>query len=329
MSGGGSGPGRDQRGPMERLVRIAAVLANRGARGVGRDELLKVAGFDGADAASQLSRELRHLSNQGWQIDNIAGPGEDARYRMTTVDNRLRVLLDPEQQTALRRAVLLADRDDLVTRLGLPAGARPTEVEPGSLVGQVGAATLPALSTVARAVRERAVLRFRYKGVDREVHPASLRSKNGTWYLGGVESADLVVGGPVKAFVVARMGDPDAGAPGSAEPVATARHIGLHPMTWEIDPPMDVVLATSPQFEPDVRRWLGEPFQVDSVPGADDADADAVQMTYRVTNRAALRTRLNELGRRVRIVGPARFREEVVAALRRAAGVEDTEVGER
>src|SRR3546814_3710392 len=46
-------------------------------------------------------------------------------YRMVTVDNRLRVALTPAQQRALQRAVLLADRDDLVQRLGLPDSERP------------------------------------------------------------------------------------------------------------------------------------------------------------------------------------------------------------
>ncbi|WP_181407449.1 hypothetical protein [Nocardioides sambongensis] len=43
-------------------------------------------------------------------------------------------------------------------------------------------------------------------------------------------------------------------------------------------------------------------------------------LTYRVTNREALRARLNELGRRVWIEGPEDVRREVVTALARAAG---------
>ncbi|WP_181407450.1 WYL domain-containing protein [Nocardioides sambongensis] len=251
------GPGRDQRGPMERLVRIAAVLAAAGPAGVHRDRLLRLAGFEGADPASQLSRELRHLTNQGWQIDNIAESGDDAVYAMTTVDNRLRLRLSPAQQTQLRRAVLLADRDDLVSRLGLPADARPKDVAATVPAVRDGAGS--ALSTVIRAVRDRAVLRFGYKGTARVVHPESLRSQNGTWYLRGLEDAAVEAGGPVKAFVVARMSAVDAGEPGSAGAVPSVRHTGLHPMTWEIDPPVQVVLRADRAYEPDVRRWLGTP----------------------------------------------------------------------
>ncbi|MEQ6901334.1 WYL domain-containing protein [Nocardioides sp. YIM 152588] len=310
------GPGRDQRGPMERLVRIAAVLRAAGPAGVHRDRLLALAGFDGKDAASQLARELRHLTNQGWQIDNLAEAGEDAVYAMTTVDNRLRVRLTPEQQTQLRRAVLLADRDDLVTRLGLPRDARPAEV--AAQVSPAAEELDAAVAVVVPAVRDRAVLRFGYKGLPRVVHPESVQARNGTWYLRGIEDAALDAGGPVKTFVVTRMVDPEAGPAGSARPVPSVRHAGLHPMTWEIDPPVEVALRTSLAFEPDVRRWLGDPIEIEDDGGA----AWGVRMTYRVTNRAALRDRLNELGRRVRIEGPEEVRREVLDALAVAAGLD-------
>jgi predicted DNA-binding transcriptional regulator YafY len=313
------GPGRDQREPMERLVRIAAVLGVAGKAGVPRERLLRIAGFEGTAAADQLSRELRHLTRQGWQIENIAAPGEDAVYRMTTVDNRLRVRLTPQQQTALRRAVLLADRADLVKRLGLPEASRPAEVE--ARVPAAGAAEPAALTSVVRAVRDRCLLHFGYKGTPRVVHPESLRSQNGTWYLRGVEDADLAGGRvdetTVKSFVVGRMSDPEIGEPGSAAVVPSVRHTGLHPMTWEIDDPVEVTLRTTADYEDDVRRWLGEPASVTPEAGA---PAGRVLMRYRVTNRAALRTRLNELGRRVQLVGPDEVRQEVVAALAAAAG---------
>jgi hypothetical protein len=114
------------------------------------------------------------------------------------------------------------------------------------------------------------------------------------------------------------MKDPEVGAPGSARALPAVHHTGLHPMTWEIDPPVEVSLQTTADFEPDVRRWLGEPLSVERVPGEGE---DAVLIRYRVTHRAALRARLNELGRRVRIVGPEDVRAEVVAELAAAAGV--------
>lgn len=308
------GPGRDQRAPMERLVRIAAALHVNRRLGVDGDTLAAVAGFDGVDKMTQLKRELRHLENQGWQIENIAPPGDSAVYRMTTVDNRLRVRLTPEQQAALRTAALVADRGDLVQRLGLPASSRPAEVAEPSLAAPAVAGARPeALTLVLDAVRARCVLRFGYKGVARVVHPESVRNQNGVWYLRGVEDVDLATGA-VKTFVVSRMVEVATGAPGSARQVEPVHHHALHPMSWEIDPPIDVVLATSATYEPDVVRWLGEPV-------ARAVDGDEVEMTYRVTHRAALRARVYELGRRVRVVGPEEIRSELLAELATAARV--------
>lgn len=304
--------GRDQRGPMERLVRIAAALHVNRRLGVDGDTLAAVAGFDGVDRMTQLKRELRHLENQGWQIENIAPPGDFAVYRMTTVDNRLRVRLTPGQQAALRTAALVADRGDLVQRLGLPASSRPAEVaEPAPAAPTLAGARPEALTRVVDAVRARCLLRFGYKGVARVVHPESVRNQNGVWYLRGVEDADLAPGA-VKTFVVSRMVEVVAGAPGSARQVEPVRHHELHPMTWEIDPPIDVVLATSTTFEPDVVRWLGEP-------AARSVEGDEVEMTYRVTHRAALRARVYELGRRVRVLGPEEVRSEMLEELAAAA----------
>ncbi|HWJ81372.1 MAG TPA: WYL domain-containing protein [Nocardioides sp.] len=303
------GPGRDQRAPMERLVRIAAVLHAHGRAGVSGADLAEVAEFTGEERMDQLARELRHLRSQGWSIVNVAEPGDPAHYVMETVDNRLTVRLTPGQQRALQQAVLVADRGDLVRRLGLPESARPVDVVP-PIVPLASAGE--ALSAVVRATSQRARLRFTYKGTQRVVHPESVRSQNGTWYLRGREDgADTV-----KTFVVSRMSEVSVDPAGSAERVGSVRHPGLHPMSWEIDPPVDVELRTTPDFEPDVRRWLGEPAGV-------RADGGSVVLRYRVTNRGAFRNRLYEMGRRVELLGPPEVRAEVLAELRRLAGHEE------
>ena len=291
---------------MERLVRIAAMLQAHPEHGVSGKVLEGVAGFaGGADPGTQLKREIRHLENQGWRIENLAPAGENAIYKMTTVDNRFRFRLTPAQQAALRRAVLMAHRADLVQRLGLPEQTWTSDV--ADLPTVVAASTPADLGLVVDAVRDRQVLRFTYKGVARVVHPDSVRNQNSVWYLRGVEEtdlADLVV----KAFVVTRMTDVDADAPGSAQVLPAVRHTGLHPMSWEIDPPVEVTFRAPARFEADVRRWLGEPLAVEPV-------GDDVHLRYRVTNRAALRTRLIELGNRVRIVGPDDVRAVKAAGL--------------
>ena len=303
-------PGRDQRAPMERLVRIAATLRERGVVGETGERLAEIAGFDGERPMDQLKRDIRSLTDQGWQIDNIAGQGEPARYRMRTVDNRLRVRLTPPQQRALQRAVLLADRDDLVGRLGLGDSGGSAR-EAGVVAGVPTTGHDASLDTVLRAVRMGSLVRFTYKGTPRVVHPESVRSQNGTWYLRGQE--DGADDAPVKAFVVARMSDVSADPPRTARPVRAARHPGLHPMSWEIDPPIEVTLRTTTEHQPDVRRWLGDP-------AAEHVAGEQVTMRYVVTNRAALRQRLYELGRRVVLVGPEEIRSELLDELRELKG---------
>lgn len=306
-----SNAGRAQREPMERLVRLMSVLHQGGRVGVEASVLVDVAGFgDTKDPTSALGREFRHLRDLGWQIENVGGTGLDGRYRMTTVDNRLRLRLTPGQQAALLRAVVLADRQDLAERLGLGdvraggfetvAGAAPSAADTA-----LGTSLGTSLGTVLAAVKMARLLRFRYKGTDRLVHPESVKTQNGTWYLGGHEEGD----DRPKWFVVSRMSDVVADPPGSAAPLPPARHTGLHPMTWEIDPPVEVTLRAAADYVPDVRRWLGEPQSI-----------DGDRLVYRVTNRAALRVRLYELGPRVELVGPPEVKQELLDELAFMAG---------
>lgn len=284
----------------------------------------RVAGFPASQGHDQLKREIRHLERQGWRIENIAPAGSPAVYRMTTVDNRLRVRLTLGQQAALRRAVLLADRGDLAQRLGLtdddavtPAESGGSGVSGASVPAAVQVAAPAALGAVVDAVRDQRVLRFGYKGSPRVVHPASVRNQDGVWYLRGIEDGDLdAADGPiVKTFVVSRMLGVASGEARSAQPPPQVRHPELHPMSWEIDPPVEVTLRAPAGYAPDVRRWLGEPLGV-------EADGDDVLLRYRVTHRAALHARLVELDDRVRIDGPMQAQADLVAFLGAARGTE-------
>lgn len=297
---------------MQRIIGFMALLheARRAGRpGVPAADLIRLAGWeDAGDPISAVNRDLNHLRGQGWRIENISEPGLPAVFRMTAVDNRLKLRLSPGQQAALLRAVLLADRADLGERLDLPAAAVPDL--PGAAIASDDD---PTLNTVIAAVRSSARLRFRYSGTPRTVHPESLRTQQTKWYLRGhEEGSDLV-----KSFVVGRMSEVYADAPGSATPLAAGagagHRTGLHPMTWEIDPPVDVTLRTLAAYTADVVRWLG-------TPQASTTDGDDELLTYRVTHRAAMRSRIHQLGTRVRVVGPDDFRAELLDELATMAG---------
>lgn len=287
-------------------MRIASVLSHAGTAGVSGETLAEVAEFTGTgDRITQLNKDLNHLRAQGWLIDNVAPPGEPAHFRMTSVDNRLRVKLTAPQQAALRRAVLVADRADLADRLGLAADDRPDDVPTTH-----GAQARPAaLSQVTDSVQRSRLLHFSYKGKDRTVHPQSLQVRGTTWYLSGCEDGDDVL----KAFVVSRMEGVRTDPPGTATRPDVAPRNSIHPMTWEVDPPIDVTLRTPDHHAPDVVRWLGRPVTERSTDGE-------TELVYRVTNRAALRSRIYLLGTRVRVARPDEVRDEILEDLSRMAG---------
>lgn len=293
---------------MERIIGFMALLHDarrRGAAGVPAEVLARSAGWqDAKDPISAVNRDLNYLRGLGWRIENISAKGLPAVFRMTSVDNRLKLALTAGQQSALRRAVLLADRADLADQLDLPADATPQP-----LAARLSLADDPTLTRVVAAVRTKSRLRFRYNGSDRLVHPVSLRTQQGTWYLRAVEDGADVV----KRFVVSRMSDVDADAPGSAAAVDDSEPESLHPLAWEVDEPSEVVLRTPPMYADDVRRWLGAPLAVV------EAGEESI-LTYRVTHRAAMRARIHQLGTRVRVEGPAEFRDELLAELATMAG---------
>ena len=216
--------------------------------------------------------------------------------------------------------MLLVGRGDLADRLGLSGDEQPADV-----VATVKASDHAALDTVLRAVRQRSLLHFRYKGTQRIVHPHSLSTYTTQWYLRGREDGDETI----KTYAVGRMSDVRADAPGTAARPQVSRHTGLHPMSWEIDPPVDVTLRTAPEYVDDVRRWLGEPLAPPAVEPASVVEVRApasletsnpVELVYRVTNRAAFRARIYQLGTRVTIVGPDEVRQEIVDELAAMAG---------
>ena len=287
---------------MERLVRMAAVLWAAGRDGVGVDRLAKVAGFTSTDAPTrreQVARELRHLERQGWRVINTAGVGSPAHYRMETVDNRVALHLSRAQAAALQRAALVADRTDLVDRLGL-SGSRPATDTPIRVQDSPAAE----LELVLDAVRHRCVLAFRYKGAPRRAHPQAVRRRGGTWYLWAVEDDAL----EAKWFAVSRMDEVELEAPGSARRLDEAPRWSFDPLSWSVDSPTQVIVSAEPQYRADVVSLLGRP-------SFEHEDAGELQLTFTTSNWTAARARVYELGPRVRVLGSDEFRSSLVREL--------------
>lgn len=304
-----SGKNRNQEA-VERLFRLVVKLQDAGPDGLSADRLIRVAGFDAeqaADAGSQLAREFRHLRRAGWQIDNVAATGEPGHYVLRNMDVRMRVRLTPEQQAALRRAALLANREDLADRLGLPSQAAGTSITSGTVQTQPDLE----LETVLSALSRHALLRFRYKHTSREVHPAGVEVEYGKWYLHARENGQE----QTKRFRISRMSAVEADESGTAEVIRAVEHSSLQPLHWQVDPPVQVTVRTAGQYLADVHRWLAEP----AIQNPPDP-AGRVVLQYEVTNRAALRSRIYELGSRIEVLGPPEIRSEIIADLERMSG---------
>lgn len=302
--------GRDQLAPIERLVRILAVLDGAGAAGATQERLLGAAqyGADAPDAQRRmLNKDISYLNGAGWDIQNVAESGTDARYVLQARDIRLRVELTPSEQAELARVGRVAGIEEFADYVGTdtsppehpsgpatPPGEHPPDIK---------------LAMCLEAAARRRVVQFMYKGRPRTVHPRVVQPGPSGWYLVGWEQGS----GLEKYFVVDRMGNPIFDHAGTARPAEEAERGTLDPATWQVDPPVDVKLETSAEFVDQVKLAL-RPVVEESVAG------DRAVLTVRVTNRAAFRMRLYALGARVQVLGPDDVRAEVVAELTRLAG---------
>lgn len=290
-------PGRDQTGPMERLVRLIGAL-NGHPEGVSVTVLLRVvAPDDAADEARRrmLGRDLEHLNALGYDIRNVAEPGADGVYVMQAHDNRLQVNLTAEQRGELLRAAIAAGMEGMATHLGAEDDVRPAEPASADLD----------LDLVQRGTTRHCLVRFTYRGELRLVHPALVHSGPSGWYLSGREDGSTLV----KEFVVSRMREVSLEAPGSADTVAEPVRPSLDPLGWRVDPPTEVVLRVPAVHRVLVENLLGPPSSATD-------EAGDLAMAYVVTHRRVFRYRIYELGTRVRIASPDDVREELLNDLR-------------
>ena len=301
--------GRDQLGPIERLVRILAVLEGAGNAGTSQERLLEVAGYGGASPDSQrrmLTKDITYLNQSGWDIQNVAGAGTEGRYVLHARDIRLRVELTPAEQAELSRVGRLAGVDEFADYVGTDAGPPEHPAAHARIEPKPAHDTRLPLCLVAAAQRQ--VVQFMYKGRPRTVHPRVVQPGPSGWYLVGWEEASRAE----KFFVVDRMRNLVLDRPGSARPGEENAPTSLDPATWNVDPPTDVEVETVPEFVEQVKLALHP------VTG-ERTDGERAVLTVRVTNRSAFRTRIYALGTRVRVLGPGDVRNELVDELTRLA----------
>lgn len=281
-------PGRDQQVAMERLLRILLALASS-ERGIRAPQLAKLAGHAHDEIGlSKLRRDIRQLRDDGgWDIESTGGDGESGCYELHAHDNRMQLLLTPGERAALHQASMATDVE---------------APEPS-----------PRLATLEHAVERHCLAAFSYRHKLRTVHPHTLHNGPSGWMLRGRE----IESDTIKEYVVERIwGSVSIQAPGTSEVPENIPRRSFDPLTWVVDPPEDVMVATSVAHAAEVLGMLTGAVE-------QERDHDEVIMRVPVTHRAAFRSRLYELGVRVRLVGPSSNADEMAAALHSAAGAVD------
>lgn len=278
-------PGRDQQSAMERLLRIVLALSSA-ERGVSAPKLAQLAGHaDDESGLSKLRRDIRQLRDDGgWDIESTGGDGEGGHYVLHAHDNRMELLLTAGERAALQQAAMATDVD-------VP--------EPS-----------PRLATLEHAVERHCLAEFSYRHKPRTVHPHTLHNGPSGWMLRGRE----IESDKIKEYVVERIrGSVSIQAPGTSEVPESIPRRSFNPLTWVVDPPEDVLVATPAAHVEEVKGMLTGAVE-------QDRDDDEVILRVPVTHRAAFRSRLYELGVRVRLVGHSTNADEMITALRAVAG---------
>jgi proteasome accessory factor B len=302
---------------LERLTDLVLVLLRDQRPKSLREIAAEVPGYpaEGEARRQAFERDKRTLRDGGIDVSAVPIDGrEQVGYLIRPEDFYLPELdLTADEQAALNLAVAgvhLGDPSgrDALWRLGLPAsaGVRPF----------ADLTALPALPTLYDAVRARAVVAFDYRGERRRVAPALLRFRGGWWYLVGF---DLDKEAP-RTFRVDRMEDhPTVSEPGSAAlPDTFDPSAALPEEPWRMgeEDAVAVDVLIDAGLAPLVVAEVG------TSTVHERRDDGAVVVRLEVTNLAALRSWVLELGEHAEIVAPAEVRGAMVSWLEdTAAGV--------
>lgn len=308
--------GRPADGQHRRMRALLSTLADRGADGATKQQLMVAMGFTPGDASDERKffRDLRNLQVAGWLIDSHPprGAADQHRFVLTLVDHRLRATFTAAERAQLLRAARAAGLGQLYRDLD-PRVPDATPA-PGDFH----------LELAQWATAWRAPLTFSYSGKPRVVDPYDVARKADGWLLRGRE----VDTDTVKNFYLNRVSDVDVGKPGTAESVPTdLPPINNDPMLFEIHAPVEVEVESPSEAWGDVVAALGARGHR---PGSAAGDG-MVRTVVEVSFMDAFVDRVLELGTRVRVLGPdeardaLRYRLLAVLASARGSGSDQTQ----
>jgi predicted DNA-binding transcriptional regulator YafY len=207
---------------LERVTDLLLVLLDAPRPLSLREIADRVPGYPDTHGARRqaFERDKRLLRDEGVPVLVVPIGGEEQLgYRVDPDSYYLPDLgLEAEEQAALNLAVAGVHLGEPIGRdalLKLGAGGEsPVRPDTTPLVDLRSVDGLPALPLVFDAIRQRAALRFDYRGEQRHVDVAGLRFRNGRWYVIGFDRDR----GEARTFRVDRIAAlPELDAPDSAQ----------------------------------------------------------------------------------------------------------------
>jgi predicted DNA-binding transcriptional regulator YafY len=308
---------------LERLTDLVLVLLRDDRPKPLREIAVEVPGYpaEGEARRQAFERDKRTLRDGGIEVSAVPIEGREQIGYLIRPDHFYLPDLDlaPDEQAALNLAVAgvhLGDPSgrDALWRLGLPAtaGVRPF----------ADLAALPALPVLYDAVRRRAAVTFGYRGESRHVAPALLRFRGGWWYLVGFDLDKMAS----RTFRVDRMdGETIVGDAGSAVmPDDFDPNVALPEEPWRMgeEDLVAIDVLVDGGLAPLVVAEVGDATVHERRPDG------AVVVRLEVTNVAALRSWVLELGEHAEIVAPETVRGDMISWLEATASGARTGVGE-
>ena len=267
-----------------------------------------------------FERDKATLREGGVPIESQVLRGDAAGATGYFIDRRryeLRLDLTPEETRALQMAVAAVHlrpdwSADALLKLGVVTGADEAGADDG---GPGPSAALPALASLPllfEAATARSVVRFRYHDRDREVEPYGLVTRDGFWYLAGLDRTR----GEQRTFRVDRIEGDIAIGPADAFAVPAdfdlAHAVADDPKA--IGAPQEALVEVAPVRAAKVVREVGEAAVAER-----RADGSVV-VRVPCGNLAAFRSWVLGLLDDAVVVGPPELRADLVAWLRASAG---------
>ena len=299
---------------LERLLNLTAALLNTERLLPASEIAAVVAGYASGKEAFRrtFERDKSELRQMGIPITTGTVPGSDPPVEGYRIHSRNYYLEDPDLAADERAALHLAARTVRLEGTSVETafwalGGRPPEGDPAQEL-----AVIPFnehLGVLYRAISERSVISFRYRGEPRSVEPVRLYFARGNWYLGGRDRDRDAW----RNFRLDRIAEPAVGRAGgfvpNPEPAGS-----LERPPWEIG---GEAWTAQIDVDADVADWARG--QVGQDTACERRPDGSLRLQLPVANADALVDFVLGLLDRAELVGPPELRQKLLARVQACA----------